>query len=138
MSSNSRTTLEQFFSAFGQGNLEKLVSLFASDAHIMAVRDVPNAPEQLHGRYSGQEGVRDFLSRVGATLDTQAFRVDAMGGDGELAFARGSFTHLVKRTQKPFSSEWALLCTVQNGQIKEYRFYEDSAAFSAANSAAAE
>ena len=47
--------------------------------------------------------------------------------------SNGTFSHEVKTTGKLFNSSWVQLCIIENNKIKEYRFYEDSAAFVAAS-----
>ena len=87
---------------------------------------------RFYGTYRGLDGVREFVKNLGGAFDTQAFTVDSVVGEGNVAYASGAFTHKVKTTGKLFSSNWALMCIVENGKIKKYRFYEDSAAYSTA------
>jgi uncharacterized protein len=126
---DSIDTLKQFFTAFGQGDVEGVVGSFDPSATIVAVRAGKRDGHELYGSYSGREGAREFIANLGRTFDTQAFSVDALVAEGELAFARGSFTHKIRTTGKLFSSDWALTCVVRGRKILEYRFYEDSAAF---------
>lgn len=77
--------------------------------------------------------MRAFLSNLGNTFDTKAFAVENIIGEGNLASANGTFTHVIKATGKSFSSDWALMCILQDGKILEYHFYEDSAKFSELN-----
>jgi hypothetical protein len=46
-----------------------------------------------------------------------------------LVTASGTFSHEVNATGKLFNSKWVQLCIIGDKKIKEYRFYEDSAAF---------
>jgi ketosteroid isomerase-like protein len=134
-STASTDTLKQFFAAFGKGDVEGVVGSFDPSATIVAVRAGVRDGKELYGSYSGTLGAREFVANLGRTFDTQAFSVDALAADGELAFARGSFMHRVKATGKPFSSDWALMCVVRGRKIVEYRFFEDSASFVSANAA---
>ena len=52
----------------------------------------------------------------------------ASAGDN-LVIANGTFSHEVKTTGKLFNSTWVQLCIIADEKIKEFRFYEDSAAF---------
>jgi hypothetical protein len=135
-SQSSSETVKQFFAAFGGGDVEGIVELFDPAATIVAVRAGKPENSEPYGTYSGQAGVRQFVANLGRTFDTQAFSVDAVSGQGETAFARGSFTHKVRATGKLYSSDWALACVVRRGRIVEYRFFEDSASFARANSGA--
>lgn len=136
-SSSPRHVVQQFFDAFGRGDLPSINALFHPKAKIVAVRDGVRRGQQLHGSYSGREGLAEFLGNLGRAFETQAFAVDHVIAEGPVAFASGSFTHRVKSTGKHFSSAWALKCLVQDQQIVEYQFYEDSAALVAVDPSAA-
>lgn len=132
-SNPSNDTVKQFFAAFGKGDVEGVVQSFDPAATIVAVRAGQRANNELYGSYRGTAGAREFVANLGRTFDTQAFTVDALIAEGELAFARGSFTHKVKATGKLYTSDWALTCVVRGRKIIEYRFFEDSASFVDAN-----
>jgi len=134
---SSSETLKRFFAAFGSGDVEALVATFDSSAKMTAVRPGPRQPKQVYGTYVGAAGVREFVANLGGAFDTQAFSVDRIAGEGELAVAHGSFTHRVRSTGRLFHSDWALVCTVRLGKIVDYRFFEDSAALVAADPATA-
>ena len=122
-----------FFAAFGRGDLEAVVAAFHPDCTVTAVRAGERSDGQLYGTYLGTPGVRDFLATMARTLDTQAFTVDHVVGDGDVAFASGTFLHTVRATGKPFASAWALQVRTREGRIVAYTFYEDSASFVAAS-----
>ena len=130
--SASSEVVRQFFHAFGQGALEQVVGLFDPQTTVVAVRSGEVKRDTIYGTYVGQAGVRAFLQNVSGSFDTQAFAVDEVVGDGPVAFAKGSFAHLVKATGRVFASDWALMCRVVNDKIVEFRFFEDSAALMAA------
>jgi ketosteroid isomerase-like protein len=122
-----------FFDAFGKGDVEGAINAFDLKALITAVRKEPRKGDQLYGSYSGKEGVREFFTNLAKTFDTKAFSVDHVVGDGVVAYANGSFSHIVKATSKPYISDWALMCVVREGKILEYHFFEDSAGFEKAS-----
>lgn len=127
------TVVKQFFAAFGRGDLEGIVATFDPAATITAVRAGARREREVYGSYAGTPGVREFVANLGAAFDTKAFAVDAVAGEGELVFAKGAFSHIVKKTGKTFRSDWALLCHVRNGRIADFQFFEDSAALVAAD-----
>lgn len=126
---HSADVVRSFFAAFGSGDIDGLVALFDPAAEIVAVRPGPRRDGDIHGSYSGRDGARAFVANLGAAFDTKAFAVDDVIADGDTAFASGSFTHVLRTTGKPFSSAWALRCTVRDGRIVRYHFYEDSEAY---------
>ncbi|MFT3913430.1 MAG: nuclear transport factor 2 family protein [Anaeromyxobacteraceae bacterium] len=127
----SADAVRRFFSAFGRGDVDGLVAAFHPEALVAAVREGPR-DGGIHGAYRGHAGVREFVGALGAALETEAFEVDGVVGEGDVAFASGRFRHRVRSTGRPFESAWALRCRVRDGLIQEFRFYEDSAAYEAA------
>lgn len=128
----SKQVVQQFFEAFGKGDVQGVILSFHDSCSITAVRQSERTNADLYGVYHGKEGLKEFLSKLGSNFDTREFSVSHVAAEGNIAFASGRFTHVVKRTGKSFSSDWALMCVVQDGQIREYHFYEDSEKFAEA------
>ncbi|MFZ5895450.1 MAG: nuclear transport factor 2 family protein [Myxococcota bacterium] len=129
---SSAEVVKGFFSAFGKGDVNGVVDSFHPEAMIYAVRKSERKGNHW-GSYTGKEGAKSFISALGNLFETKAFTVNHVVGEGNVAFADGTFTHKVKSTGKLFSSEWALKCLVKDNKIVEYTFYEDSAAFNDAS-----
>jgi ketosteroid isomerase-like protein len=129
----SAEAVKDFFNAFSKGDAAGLINCFDTDAIIVAVKEGSRTDNEIYGTYRGRDGAKDFITNLGKTFDTKAFNIDHIIGEGAVAFANGSFTHLVKSTGKLFSSAWALSVVVKDGKILEYRFYEDSASFMSAS-----
>lgn len=129
----SKKLVEDFFTAFGNGNVDGILATFHENATIIAIRDSDTKPGEPYGSYRGKEGVKAFLTTLGNIFDTQAFSVEHIIGEGDVAFANGKFIHKVKATGKLHASDWALMCTISNGKIIQFHFYEDSASLARAN-----
>ena len=129
MNNTSKEAVQAFFNAFGRGDFQGILNSFHEDCTIIAVREGERADKQLYGSYTGIGGLKEFLGNLGHAFDTKAFAVDHLIGEGNVAFASGTFTHNIKATGKPYSSGWSLMCIVEDGKIKAYHFYEDSASF---------
>lgn len=127
--SSGVVVVKNFFAAFGKGDVEGVISSFSDNAEITAVRKASRTPGDVFGSYSGKSGVREFIANLGNAFDTKSFTVQHVIGEKEIVFANGSFTHILKKSGKPYSSDWSLMATVKSGQIVEYHFYEDSAGF---------
>lgn len=130
----SKEIVAAFFNAFGKGDYEGILSVFDGSVKIVAVRSQEPDDFSPYGVFNSTDGLKLFLSNLGKLFDTKAFSVDNIIGEGQVAFANGSFTHQLKSTGKLFTSQWALMCTVEDGKITEFNFYEDSQKFSEANS----
>jgi ketosteroid isomerase-like protein len=124
--------IKEFFAAFGKGDVDGVIDTFHPNTSIVAVRNAERQGDH-YGRYEGRDGAKDFVAMLGKSFDTKAFSVSNVVGEGNVAFANGSFTHELKSTGKLFSSDWALMAVVQDGKILEYHFFEDSQAFALAN-----
>jgi ketosteroid isomerase-like protein len=129
----SNEVVQGFFTAFGNGDFNGVMNSFHDSCTVIGIRDAERAGSQIYGTYKGKEGAKTFLTNLGNTFDTKAFAVDHVIGNGNIAFANGKFTHVVKSTGKTFSSDWALMCVVKDDKIIEYHFYEDSEKFSEAS-----
>jgi ketosteroid isomerase-like protein len=129
---SSTDVLKEFFAAFGRGDGDGVVNTFHPHTTITAVRSGERSGNH-YGSYSGKDGAKTFLATLGKEFDTKQFNVSHIVGEGNVAFASGNFVHKLKSTGKLFSSDWALYIVVQDGKILEYHFFEDSAAFLAAN-----
>lgn len=127
--SKSTAAVQAFFNAFGKGDFDGIINSFNEDCTITAVRDAKREDQQLYGAYNGKDGVKTFISNLGNTFDTKAFSVEHLVGEGNIAFANGKFTHVVKTTGKIFTSDWSLMCEIKDGKISTYQFYEDSAKY---------
>lgn len=129
----SKDVVKDFFAAFGSGDFNGVMNSFHDSCTVIGIRDGKRTGSQLYGSYKGKEGVKSFLTNLGSTFDTKAFSVDHVIGEGDVAFANGKFTHVVKSTGKTFSSDWALMCVIKDDKIYEYHFFEDSEKFAEAN-----
>ncbi len=130
---SSAEVVRKFFDAFGKGDVDGVIDAFDERAEIVAVRRGVRRDGELYGSYAGRDGARAFVAALGTTFETKAFTVERIAGEGDVAFASGNFVHEVRTTGKPFRSDWALVCTVRDGRIREYRFFEDSAAYAEAS-----
>jgi NAD(P)H-dependent FMN reductase len=125
--------VKTYFDAFSEGRTTDVIQLFHPQCYIVSVKEEERNEGALHGIYHGREEVGEFLSNISNMFQTKSFLVkEVCSSGGNLVLARGNFSHLVRSTGKLFNSDWVQLCWIQDGMIKEYRFYEDSAALIAA------
>ena len=132
---SNKSVVEGYFDAFSKGNMDRVLEIFHPDCLIVSVKEGDREPGQLHGTYQSREEARQFLANIANLFVTKSFQVDSiMEGDDHVVYANGNFTHEVKATGKLFYSTWVQRCIIEEGMIKEYRFYEDSAAYERAAS----
>ena len=125
----NKAVVEQYFKAFQKGDLEAVLNTFHPDCYIVSVKEEERPTEQLHGVYRTREEAKQFLKNIVRLFETKDFSVDSiLEADGNVVVSKGRFSHLVKSSGKLFNSNWVQWCMIEDGMIKEYRFYEDSAA----------
>lgn len=125
--------VQNYFNAFEKGAILYILDSFHPDCKIISVRDGQREKHQLHGTYKGKENAKQFLENIFNHFETKLFTVEKIIAEENLVFAYGQFLHKVKATGKIFNSAWVQRCIIEDGKIKEYQFYEDSAAFINAN-----
>ncbi|MGY4645736.1 nuclear transport factor 2 family protein [Cellulomonas sp. URHB0016] len=122
-------TVDAFFTAFGGGDHDTLLGLFADpvDLRVAGASNVPWA-----GSRSTAAEVAEFFGILGDQLEPQAFDLTGrvtQGGDA-VAFASCDFVALA--TGKAFHNDFALHFSVADGRITRFHMYEDSYAIHAA------
>ncbi|WP_350286265.1 NAD(P)H-dependent oxidoreductase [uncultured Croceitalea sp.] len=126
---SNKEVVQNYFKAFQIGDLEAVLKTFHPKCYIVSVKEEKRPTEQLHGIYRTREEAKQFLKNIVNLFDTKDFTVDTVvQAEGNVVVAKGTFSHLVKSSGKLFNSNWMQWCLVEDGMIKEYRFYEDSAA----------
>lgn len=134
MNKTNTEVVQAYFNAFKEGNMTAVLNCFHPDCYIVSVKEEERSTEQLHGVYRTRKEAKQFLANINTLFDTKAFTVQSIAAVNDtLVMATGSFSHEVKATGKLFNSNWVQLCRIEDEKIKEYRFYEDSAAFVAAS-----
>lgn len=122
--------VKDYFNAFQNGDMEQVLNTFHPDCYIVSVKEEERPKEQLNGIYRTKDEAKQFLNNITSLFNTKDFTLKHISSAGDnLVMANGTFSHEVKATGKLFNSAWVQLCIIEDEKIKEYRFYEDSAAF---------
>lgn len=122
---NESNPVKDFFSAIGEGNIDKALESVHEDA-VFSAPGPDTVP--IYGNFYGKDGVRDFVRILGELFDTQAFEIYDVRESGDYIFAIGLMKHRVKKTDRMFECEWSLVCKVKDNQIISYKMFEDTAA----------
>jgi len=133
--SENINVIENYFNAFSKGDMEEVLKIFHPNCLIVSVREGKRLLGQLHGSYMTRIEAKVFLENIQSLFVPKNFEVETiMEGKNNVVYANGTFSHIVRATGKLFYSTWVQRCIIEDGMIKEYRFYEDSAAFELAAS----
>ncbi|WP_299710409.1 NAD(P)H-dependent oxidoreductase [uncultured Tenacibaculum sp.] len=126
---NNKKVVKSYFDAFTKGDLNSVLNTFHPNCYIVSVKEEERSTETLHGIYRSREEAKQFLNNIVSLFETKDFTVDTITeAENNIVIAKGTFSHLVRDSGKLFNSNWIQYCVIEDQMIKEYRFYEDSAA----------
>src|SRR4051794_27439494 len=122
---NNVDVVQQAYAAFGRGDIPAVLSFLTDDVEwgLPGPSLIPWA-----GTRHGHEGVAEFFSLLGETLEFEQFEPREFVGQGDTVVVLGYERDLVKPTGRTFEQEWAHVYTLRNGKIAKGRFFEDTAA----------
>jgi uncharacterized protein len=125
--------VKRFYGAFGRGDIPTALGLLADDVEwtFQAPSVIPFA-----GTRRGREGVAEFFSLVGETLEFQQFEPREFVGQGDTVVVLGYERNLIKPTGRTFEQEWAHVYTLRDGKIAKHQGFENTAAYVVALDAA--
>lgn len=117
------------YEAFGRGDIPALLGLLTDDVEwtFQGPSMIPFA-----GPRRGREGVAEFFSLLGETIEFQQFEPREFVAQGDTVVVVGYERNLIKPTGRTFEQEWAHVYTLRDGMIAKGRFFEDTAAYVAA------
>jgi ketosteroid isomerase-like protein len=117
------------YEAFGRGDIPALLDLLTDDVEwtLQGPSAIPFA-----GPRRGREGVAEFFSLLGDTIEFQQFEPREFVAQGDTVVVVGFERNLIKPTGRTFEQEWAHVYTLRDGKIAKGRFFEDTAAYAVA------
>jgi uncharacterized protein len=117
--------VQQGYAAFGSGDIPGLLDLLTDDVEwsLQGPSVIPWA-----GTRHGREGVAEFFSLLGETLEFEQFEPREFVAQGDTVVVLGYERSVVKPTGRAFEQEWAHVYTLRDGKIATGRFIEDTAA----------
>ena len=123
-------TVRRLFQAFGRGDVATLMSLLSEDVVWFLAGPTGLIPHA--GERRGHAGASEFFQLMGAAVEFEAFEPREFVAQGDKVVALGFERGRVRATGKTFDNPWALVFTVRDGLITEFRSYEDTDAVASA------
>ena len=121
--------IESMFEAFAQGDVPSLLGMMASDT--VWIAEGPSSIPYC-GEHHGTEGVIEFLTAMGSTLDNPKVISTHWAATGDVVSNSGRFSAAVKATGKSFDVPVAHIFEVRDGKVAKFIDIFDSAAIAAA------
>src|SRR5829696_2464384 len=122
--------VQRGYEAFGRGDIPALLDLLTDDVEwtLQGPSVIPFA-----GTRHGHEGVAEFFSVLGVTLDFEQFEPREFVARGDtVVVVVGSERSLSRATGRTIEQEWAHVNTLRDGKIAKFRAFEDTGAYVAA------
>ena len=96
--------------------------------------EYPGIPERnpLVGKRIGIPALEEFISLFYELVEVTHMEVLRVGGAGDEVYVEGCSDAVVKKTGKPYHSDWFLLWRFKDGKVESLREYHDTAAITAA------
>jgi len=121
--------VQEFFARIGEGDTEGALEHVHENA-VFEAQGPDSVP--IYGVFEGHEGVKTFVATLGELFDTEAFEFYNWAEAGDIIFTHGRMRHRVRKTDRLFDCEWALVCRIADDRIISYKIFEDTAALVAA------
>jgi hypothetical protein len=121
--------IQNLYAAFGQGNIPAILNELASDVEGIHTA----APAILFsGTYHGPQQVGTFFQKLAESQDVLAFEPREFVAQGDTVAVFGSIKGRSKATGKSYETDWAMKWHLQNGKVKKFHHFFDSALVEAA------
>ena len=123
-------TIHKVYEAFGQGDVEGVISMLADDV----TWTTPGPPDVIPyaGEKKGHDEVRGYFEAFGAAAQTTAFEPQKFFADDDMVVVLGHYTFNVVKTGKVVDNDFVHAFGLAGGRISTFEGYEDSAAVVAA------
>ncbi len=117
--------VQETYEAVSHGDIPALLELLTDDVEwtLQGPSVIPFA-----GTRRGREGVAEFFSLVGETLEFEQFEPREFVAQGETVVVLGFERSLVKPTGRMFEQEWARVYALKDGKVAKFLALEDTAA----------
>ena len=121
--------VQETYEAVGRGDIPALLDLLTDDVEwtLQGPSVLPFA-----GTRRGREGVAEFFSLVGETLEFERFEPREFVAQGDKVVVLGFERSAVKPTGRSFEQEWAHVYKLRDGKVAEFLALEDTAAHAVA------
>jgi ketosteroid isomerase-like protein len=131
MSEQQNTALvQQAYANFKTADIDALLGLF-SDEITWELPEMPGVP--FGGKREGLGPVMEFFAQIGMSQEPLRFEPTTFVAQDNLVVALGSYDWRVRETGRDFTSNFAHLFTISDGQIVAFQEFMDTAACIAAH-----
>ena len=125
MDSVNVTTLQQAYSDVARGDVEAVAELLDQSVSWKVMGEPSSfAP---FGEYTGQDGARDYLAKLGETLNITSIKPYQFVVEGDTVVVLGKTDGVMRATGKAVEVDWAHVFTFRDGKVIDYKEFVDTA-----------
>ena len=127
----NRRIAQQLLAEMGQGaDADQIAKLFSADVDFSIAGDVGALP--WIGRRTGRRAISDFIRDTRRLIERVRFDIQEILVSDDRAVIVGELASRINATGKLVESDFALILTVSDGEIRRFNLIEDSFAVSQA------
>jgi ketosteroid isomerase-like protein len=127
MSNTNISLVQSLYAAFGSGQIGAILDALTPDIDWQTVGRSKDYPA--FGPRKGKAAVQEFFGIVAENEDFSDFSPHEFFSDADRVFVLGTYAGKLKKTGKPFASEWVHVFTIKNGKVAKFREHTDTAQF---------
>ena len=123
--------IQDAYAAFGRGDIPALLGYMTDDIHWKPVTGAAHSVP-FSGERRGKAGVADFFKQVADSEDFEQFEPREFIAQGNTVVALGHYRAKAKATGRTVDSDFVMVFRLENGKVKAFQEFLDSAALNAA------
>jgi len=121
----SREIVQQFYESLGKGDIQTALSLLSED--VEWIIPFPREIISHGGTWYGKNGVEQFLSLLNQNLEFQQSELKDFIAQNNKVAVVGNYQLMAKKTGKVYELNNVMIWTIENGKLKQFREYADTA-----------
>ena len=125
MSAENVSLVKSLYAAFQEGNIGAIIAAALPDTVWHTHGRTKDHPAL--GVHKGPQGVQRFFEIVAETQVVVTFTPREFYASGDKVFVRGHYAWTMRKSGKPFSSEWLHMFTIRDGKLAGFDEYTDTA-----------
>jgi uncharacterized protein len=125
---SNQSIVQSMYESFAKGDIPAVLARLADD---IVWEGTPSPELPYSGIRRGKPAVLEFFAGVGQ-VDVSLFEPLEYFTSGNTIIALGRWAGNVRKTGKSFQTNWAMVWDFENGKVKRFRDYEDTAPTAAA------
>ncbi|MFV7789391.1 isochorismatase family protein [Aliarcobacter lanthieri] len=124
---DKKEIVSSFYKALGQKDINKALSLVDENLEYIAVKETSPTFPDLYGKYSNKKELLEFFTHLNEYYKTLDFRIESIGENKNSVFVKGYLKYEILKNKKLYETDFMAFIDIENGLIKKYKFFKDTA-----------